>query len=190
MIIKRIAALCKAAKNIILLDCDDGTQWVGDGKGFYQLVGMPELGEQSICAVMDIPQEKAAEMEITRREMPEYYNPEKEGGMGLGEYLEFDDGNCITFMGNTLMPVKNRDGIRFIQPKYLKPLGDLDNITLENGAGGRFLIANDGMFPVGVILVEPVGGKIVSWLAEVSTAARTEELEKKRRERDDDDDNI
>ena len=44
MIIKRIAALCKAEKNIILLDCDDGTQWVGDGRGFYQLVGMPELG--------------------------------------------------------------------------------------------------------------------------------------------------
>ena len=54
MIIKRIAALCKAAKNIILLDCDDGTQWVGDGRGFYQLVGMPELGEQSICAVIFI----------------------------------------------------------------------------------------------------------------------------------------
>lgn len=188
MIIKRIAALCKAAKNIILMDCDDGTQWVGDGKGFYQLVGMPELGEQSICAVMDIPLEKAAEMKITRQKMPEYYNPEKAAGMS--GYLEFDGGNCITFMGKTLMPVKNRDGIRFIQPKYLKPLGDIDNITLESGTGGRFLIANDGMFPVAVILVEQVAGEVVSWLTEVSMAARTEELERKNREREDDDNDI
>ena len=93
--------------------------------------------------------------------------------------LEFDGGNCITYMGKTLMPVKNRDGIRFIQPKYLKPLGDIENITLESGTGGRFLIANDGMFPVAVILVEQVAGGVVSWLAEVSMAARTEELEKK-----------
>lgn len=177
MIIKRIAALCKAAKNIILMDCDDGTQWVGDGRSFYQLVGMPELGEQSICAVMDIPLEKAAEMKITRQKMPEYYNPEK--AAGVSGYLEYDGGNCITFMAKTLMPVKNRDGIRFIQPKYLKPLGDIDNISLESGAGGRFLIANDGMFPVAVILVEQVAGEVVSWLTEVSMAARTEELEKK-----------
>lgn len=188
MIIKRIAALCKAAKNIILMDCDDGTQWVGDGRGFYQLVGMPELGEQSICAVMDIPQEKAAEMEITRREMPEYYNPEKAGG--VSGYLEFDDGNCVTFMGKTLMPVKNREGIRFIQPKYLKPLGDLDNITLESGTGGRFLIANDGMFPVAIILVEPVPDLLVNWLAEVSMAARDEELWNKRMVREQYDDEI
>ncbi len=189
MIIKRIAALCKAAKNIILMDCDDGTQWVGDGRGFYQLVGMPELGEQSICAVMDIPPEKAAEMKITRKKMPEAYDPEKAGGMGLGGYLEFDDGNCVTFMGKTLMPVKNREGIRFIQPKYLKPLGDLDNITLESG-GRRFLIANDGMFPVGIILVEPVPELLVSWLAEVSMAARAEELENKQIGRENNDDDI
>lgn len=187
MIIKRIAALCKAAKNIILLDCDDGTQWVGNGRGFYQLVGMPELGEQSICAVMDIPPEKAAEMKITRNKMPEAYDPEKAGG--VSGYLEFDDGNCVTFMGKTLMPVKNREGIRFIQPKYLKPLGDLDNITLESGSR-RFLIANDGMFPVAVILVEPVPGQLVSWLAEVSMAARAEELENKQIGRENNDDDI
>ena len=182
MIIKRIAALCKAVKNIILLDCDDGTQWVGDGRGFYQLVGMPELGEQSICAVMDIPPEKAAEMEITRKKMPEAYDPEKAGG--VSGYLEFDDGNCVTFFGRTLMPVKNREG-----PKYLKPLGDLDNITLESG-GRRFLIANDGMFPVGIILVEPVPDLLVSWLAEVSTAARDEEQWNKRMVREQYDDDI
>lgn len=187
MIIKRIAALCKAEKNIILLDCDDGTQWVGDGRGFYQLVGMPELGEQSICAVMDIPPEKAAEMKITRKKMPEAYDPEKAGG--VSGYLEFDDGKCVTFLGRTLMPVKNREGIRFIQPKYLKPLGDLDNITLESG-GRRFLIANDGMFPVAFILVEPVPELLVSWLAEVSMAARAEELENKQIGRENNDDDI
>ena len=87
------------------------------------------------------------------------------------------------------MPVKNREGIRFIQPKYLKPLGDLDNITLESG-GRRFLIANDGMFPVAVILVEPVPGQLVSWLEEVSMAARDEVQWNKRMVREQYDDDI
>ena len=49
----------------------------------------------------------------------------------------------------------------------------------KTARGGRFLIANDGIFPVAVILVEQVAGEVVSWLTEVSMAARAEELEKK-----------
>ena len=60
----------------------------------------------------------------------------------------------------------------------------------KTAPGGRFLIANDGMFPVAVILEEQVAGEVVSWLTEVSMAARTEKLERKNREREDDDDDI
>lgn len=66
MIIKKLASLCKASKELRLYDTPGMAQWAGDAAAAYELSGIPAMGPGGLCAVMDIPPDKAADMRIER----------------------------------------------------------------------------------------------------------------------------
>lgn len=157
MILKKIAALCKSSKEVLLLDQEDGTQWVGTGVALYALDEMPTLGERSICTVLDIPPEKAGEMNVQRKEFPETYSTEE---TEVGERaLQFDMDNFITFEGRTMLPCFFGEEILFIQPKYLGPLEDSEMLALSvrrAANGERYIVAHDGLFLTAILMpIEP-----------------------------------
>ena len=55
MKIKKLARLCSARKRIQLFDGDQ-VQYIGDGSTIYPVWGMPELDEESLMVVFDIPE--------------------------------------------------------------------------------------------------------------------------------------
>lgn len=61
MKIKALAALCKKGKSITILDETDENgqvtrQWICCGTAVYPLDGMPEVTEDTILSVFDVPQ--------------------------------------------------------------------------------------------------------------------------------------
>lgn len=167
MVIKKISALCKSAKQIVLLDSDSGRQWAGDGNAFYELIGMPTLGERSICVVMDIPPDKAAGMIIRRDHFPAGYNTDEDDD--TGRYMAYNMDNGIKFEGLELMPVSDGIEMYVIQPKYLAPLADLAAVTLEartSPKGDTYIVAKDGMFVVAIIMPEEANTRTTQWIGD------------------------
>lgn len=63
MKIKSIAAICKKNKQVVLFNrySDSGTlsQYIGDGNAVYPISGIPELDEESILTIFDVPYNSA-----------------------------------------------------------------------------------------------------------------------------------
>ena len=62
MKIKSIAAICKKNKQVVLFNrySDSGTisQYIGDGSAVYPISGLPELDEESILTIFDVPEKQ------------------------------------------------------------------------------------------------------------------------------------
>ena len=62
MKIKSIAAICKKNKQVVLFNrySDSGTlsQYIGDGNAVYPISGLPELDEESILTIFDVPEKQ------------------------------------------------------------------------------------------------------------------------------------
>lgn len=63
MKIKSIAAICKKGKQVVLYNRYEsgGTlqQYIGDGMTAYPVSGLPELDEESILTIFDVPENSA-----------------------------------------------------------------------------------------------------------------------------------
>lgn len=167
MIIKKLAPLCKAAKRIYLFDTPGGPQWAGDGSAFYELTGLPTVGESGLCAVMDIPPDKAAEMQIVRKDWPKELCLD---GMSQEMPLDYDLDEYISYSGLKLMPCTDGSELEFIQPKYLNPLADAEGISLalrHAKSGQDYIVAKAGLFVVGVIAPCSLNRDTLSWLGEI-----------------------
>lgn len=62
MKIKSIAAICKKGKQVVLYNRYEsgGTlqQYIGDGMTAYPVSGLPELDEESILTIFDVPEKQ------------------------------------------------------------------------------------------------------------------------------------
>ena len=62
MKIKSIATICKKNKQVVLFNrySDSGTlsQYIGDGNTVYPISGLPELDEESILTIFDVPEKQ------------------------------------------------------------------------------------------------------------------------------------
>lgn len=166
MIIKKLAPLCKGAKKLCLYDTPGGPQWAGDGNAVYELSGLPALGESGLCAVMDIPPDKAADMDIRRQDWPRDYCLD---GAAQEIPLDFDTGAYIAHEGIKLMPCTDGSALAFIQPKYLGPLTDAESLTLalrHTPGGQAYIVAKAGLFVVGVIMPATLDKNTLVWLGE------------------------
>ena len=61
MKIKQIESILKARKTIILFQDSENVQWLGDGSAAYPIFGLPNLTEQAIYTLFDIPEDKKTE---------------------------------------------------------------------------------------------------------------------------------
>lgn len=122
MILKNLAAICRAHKRIKLYE-GDGVQWVGDGNAFYPMHGIPRMDEDTVQNVFDVPEKQRDKFLIEREyALPTEYDfediPE------LGERQLRPEEISIGYMDAILYPVQTSRGLMFYDPLYLKPLAD------------------------------------------------------------------
>ena len=130
MKLKKVISLCNQQKTFRLFDKISGNgeivQWMGDGFAAYPLNGLPILDEETLCAVFDISEKQLKNTSVRRLTMPDALNV---GDTDPDERILKDDDFSITYGGTQVKPLKTRNGIIFIQQKYLAPLEDVLDVV-------------------------------------------------------------
>lgn len=170
MKLKKIAALCNKTKNFALYDESDSagkvSQWLGDGSAAYPLHGLPLLDEDSLCKMFDITEKKRAGLYFTRRDWGEGVNVEDtDPGETALEEMELG----VICMGRELIPLMGREGIIFIDSKYLAPLeeemGMLRMFERKTADNRTYIAVKAGLLIRAVISpVEAVNDKFINQL--------------------------
>ena len=162
MILKQIAARCKAAKQITLY-WGAGRQWVSDGKAFYPLDQLPELDcADTLCTILDIGEKEREKMRIQQDRLPEELHfgdlDDMERPVSASDLL-------LKLGSQDLRPVRTSLGLRFYEPDCFKPLRDvkelLDLWERETAAGEIYLVVKAGMLVQAVLLPEQVDGELM-----------------------------
>lgn len=170
MKIKEVVKLCMESGALIFLYSEDGMQMISNGSGIYPLYGVPELDQDSIQQLYGIKDKKMEEVQVKHMPLPEGYN-----------FADMDESECagdklclhFDFLGNRYAAIKTMHGISFVNEKYLKPLGDLDNVELyerQTTAGRTYFVAKVGMMAKAFLhVVENPPKKLTEEFEEVCT---------------------
>ena len=165
MKLKAIGAITNKVKQIVLLD-DDNRQWVGDGYAFYLLPeSLGQLTPATVCAIFDIPEEKAADWRIKRQDMPEAFDTTDEGSGE--EIVVYDTYRRIMWNGYDLLPATSGYGKTYcIQAKYMKPLTDADPVLAlrYTEKGTPYFVAKAGMFAEAIIMPMKPTPELADWM--------------------------
>lgn len=174
MKIKSIAAICKKNKQVVLFNrySDSGTisQYIGDGSAVYPISGLPELDEESILTIFDVPEKQREDWLVRYRDIPEGISFED---TDTTEKI-IEQGNLsIVYSGKTLKPLQTRRGLVFIESRYLSPVSDvLDVLELYERVtpfGAPYIVAKAGFLLQAVIMPCDVIQNAAGWLYEQVT---------------------
>lgn len=175
MKIKVLAGLVSRQKELVLLKPEKGgAQWAGDGRALYCLDGLPEVSCIELLRMMDIPENKAADIDAKYQFFPaqlEIFTRELDNTRGLKEIIPSEE--TFTYKGVTLCPFYTRDNAAYLfQSKYLKPLENADrlNFWLVSQNMTRFVVVYDGLFPVAMLFPFADGkGEVMHYLKTMTT---------------------
>lgn len=190
MKIKSIAAICKKNKQVVLFNrySDNGTvsQYIGDGSAVYPISGLPELDEESILTIFDVPEKQREDWLVRYRDIPEGISFE---GTDTTEKI-IEQGNLsIVYSGKTLKPLQTRRGLVFIESRYLSPVSDvLDVLELYERVtpfGAPYIVAKAGFLLQAVIMpCDVISAQFVQRLQELTRqCAVSLDLREQERER-------
>lgn len=129
-------------------------QWISDGGAFYPLYNLPEMEEENVFALFDIPEKKQEKIHFEHK----YQLPEAlsfADATATETPLEF--GNISIYArGRILAPIKTSLGIIYINEKYLKPFSDAENgvqlYERYTPRGGVYIAVKEGFLLTGIIL--------------------------------------
>ena len=160
--IKKLARLCSARKRIQLYD-GDKVQYIGDGSAIYPVWGMPDLDEESLMVVFDVPEKKQKDFLVSRDPTPR--------GINLGDVDETEQMvERLDLEIDGMMLLRTSRGLAMVQGKYLSPIEDEENIELyeRTGANGaQYIAAKAGFNLMALISVVQVTAGFVDKLAEL-----------------------
>lgn len=190
MKIKSIATICKKNKQVILFNrySDSGTisQYIGDGSAVYPISGLPELDEESILTIFDVPEKQREDWLVRYRDIPEGISFEDTDAT---EKI-IEQGNLsIVYSGKTLKPLQTRRGLVFIESRYLSPVSDvLDVLELYERVtpfGAPYIVAKAGFLLQAVIMpCDVISAQFVQRLQELTRqCAVSLDLREQERER-------
>lgn len=153
MLIKNLAAMCRKRLFIVMFsDKRNGIQWIGDGTSVFPMHGIPELDDEQIKFLFDIPEEKREKCIVSH--------------MGeIGDMFDVSDSaadNEVIVMkpamminGKLLCPVSTSAGIAFFNPELLTPIRDCPDAKLYeryDPEARLYFVAKSGMLVEAVIM--------------------------------------
>jgi len=155
MKISAIQQICKGAKRIELFSAPQSSvQWISDGGAFYPLYNLPEMEEENVFALFDIPEKKQDKISFEHKhQLPQFISfadtAKSENALEFGNI-------SIYARGRVLRPLKTSLGIIYINEKYLRPFADAENgvqLYERYTPGGEVYIAvKEGFLLTGIIL--------------------------------------
>ena len=178
MKLKKVASLCGKTKMFCLYDRaerdDVVSQWLGDGYAIYPITGLPYMDEENIYSMFDISAKQQEKIIFRHGPAPEGINLDD---VDPTERRLSDDGLSVVYDGGILKPLQTRNGISFIQNKYLSPLEDvIEMVQLYERAtpkGTPYIVAKTGFFLAAVIMpYSVINDKFVYQLSELAQQCR------------------
>lgn len=149
MKLKAIERILKGSKRIILLE-DGGRQFLSDGYAMYAVDGLPELNEDSVYTIFDIPKKKREKIAVEKRSFPFEIDLQSHGEPLDSSAVE------LIFKGISMTVFYSAQGAIYIQGKYLKPFENAENgvmLFLHTEQNGEpYISVSEGFFPVGAIM--------------------------------------
>lgn len=153
MKIKAIEAICKQHKHITLYNTERG-QWIGVGSAAYPLNSLPQLTEENLLSMFDIPEDKRSKYYVDKKsELPSAYDfSDSYDGESLLDLYPLE----ICTHGGIVTPVVTSLGVIYINKKQLKPFEDIergvDLYERVNDAGQLYIAVKQGFTLCGIIL--------------------------------------
>ena len=150
MKLSKIGALCKANKRFTVYNVGRGAQWLSDGYACYPLGDLPELCEEEIAVIFDVPEDKRDKFSF-------------EVNVGLPKGLDISDGAegereltaipiGIVWCGEVLLPYKSESGVLFVNRKHLAPFEEVMTLyERRTKSGAPYIAAKRGMIVEGII---------------------------------------
>lgn len=162
MKLKSIAAICRRAKGIVLCNRQESggavSQYIGTGASLYCITGLPELDEESVLTLFDVPAKQRDDWTVMQTGVPSGIDLRD---TVLGERRVERGDVSLKWAGRSLLPIYTRNGIVFIESGLLAPMTDtmdvLDLYEREGPGGKPYLVAKTGfllqavMMPVDII---------------------------------------
>lgn len=154
MKINSIQQICKGAKRIELYTvADKSIQWISDGGAFYPLYNLPQLKQENIFTMFDIPENKQDKIRFEHKNaLPQAMSFEDHAN---GETQLELGGISVCTRGQVLLPLKTSLGIVYINQKYLAPFKDSKNgVALHERitpSGEVYIAVKEGFLLTGII---------------------------------------
>lgn len=155
MKIASIQQICKGAKRIELFSAPSSSvQWISEGGAFYPLYNLPQLEQENVFTMFDIPEDKQNKIRFEHKfTLPQAICFEDHTN---GETLLELGSISVYTRGQVLLPLKTSLGIVYINQKYLAPFKDSKNgVTLHERItpnGAVYIAAKEGFLLTGIIL--------------------------------------
>ena len=176
MVLKKIAALCKSAGMILILeDPQRLCQWLGTEKAHYPLDGYPEVDDQTVFKLLDIAEKDREKYQVYHRRINE---TALYADNGVSEALIEQARMNITYGGTVLTPALDRKGgLNFYDAGYLAPLKDrinsIDLYIRTDYLGKPVIAAKEGLLLSGLFLPEHIEKEdLFEKLAEIGNRLR------------------
>lgn len=177
MKIQKIMALLKKSKRIYLA-YKDGKQWIGDGAAFYAIHNLPELDEDSIYAMLDVPEDKRGGYTVEIIDWLPCFDEDyrSEAAEGIGNTL-------YTHYGRTLQAFSCGDGVVYmIDIKLLKPV-EIDFFgygtasIIKSESGDPIIVIRDGLISLAVIKPIKLGAEFIEEIKHLAGMLKCKEVE-------------
>ena len=182
MKLSKIWALCRDQRHFIVYNLPGG-QWISDGYATYPLMDLPELSEESIFTIVDIPKDKRTEFVFERR-------MSEPRGISFADAVEREYELkrvplTLVVHGTAVLPFESRYGVLFVDKRYLIPFGD--GVTFWERffpeSKRSYIAVKRGMLLEGIILPKDIATpeladmlvNIGEAIAEVARAERSDE---------------
>ena len=157
MKLKKVASICSKTKIFCLYDREESggevSQWLGDSSAIYPITGLPYMDEENIYSMFDISAKQQEKIIFRHQRAPEGINL---SDTDQTEHRIDEESLSLVYDGGVLKPLQTRNGISFIQNKYLSPLEDvIDMVQLyerETPQGMTYIVAKTGLFVAAVIM--------------------------------------
>ena len=165
MKLSKIGRILKREKRIITVRVG-GTQWIGSGSCFYPINNMPQLDENALCTLFEIPAEKREDFTISEISIPAGVSFDDSTA---GEMLINKAPMEIIFEGRVLSVLKTQQGALFLNSRYLVPFTDEKNgfelYERTDGSGRQYIAVKSGFILLGIIM--PVSVNLVIFAKEL-----------------------
>jgi hypothetical protein len=150
-----IAAVAKRSKTAIIMNDNEGGQWLSNGAAAYRLVDMPLLNEDTVLAVMGV---------IGTSKERWYVNQQQEESEMLLDRVEneteitgVDAGLSVVYDKRILTPFHTQDGILWVDGAFMQPIVKMNSeykrfYIRDMGGDRRAIAVKDGMILMALIV--------------------------------------